>query len=289
MTNVDRARAYVAKMPSAIQGQHGSDAAFMVAKILIHDFALSENEAWPILLEYNERCDPPWSHSELKHKIESAKNLTRAKRERGALANSRPHFTAYCPIPGRKPMGTPGGTPRILGQISIEMFEQRKPAVTRTPDPQPEQTVTEDLTGHAPAEPLKKPSVANPESIEASRIVGELRKLRDAGALKGADDPEAAFYASLIRDFGATFLPKGTREATVSVTDNAPTRWSAKMLTGYSQPRREEHTDFLMAAFDPKDVFDFSNPDHVAEYKKLHQPIKKRPGRGGLGQGEGPN
>jgi hypothetical protein len=47
-----------------------------------------------------------------------------------------------------------------------------------------------------------------PEDIEANRIAGELRELADAGALKGTDDPEAAFYACLIRDFGATFVPE---------------------------------------------------------------------------------
>jgi hypothetical protein len=82
------------------------------------------------------------------------------------------------------------------------------------------------------------------------------------------------FYTCLIRDFGATFLPKGIREATVYMADNATTGWSARVLTGYSQPRRGEHTDFLMAAFDPEDVFDFSNPGDVAEFKKLYRRAK---------------
>ena len=39
------------------------------------------------------------------------------------------------------------------------------------------------------------------------------------------------------------------------------------MLTGYSQPRtRKEHTDLLMAAFEPGDTFDFSNPEDAAEF-----------------------
>jgi hypothetical protein len=40
---------------------------------------------------------------------------------------------------------------------------------------------------------------------EASRIAKELVKLRDAGAIKDANDPEARFYAHLVRDFAATY------------------------------------------------------------------------------------
>ena len=46
------------------------------------------------------------------------------------------------------------------------------------------------------------------ELAEARRIAGELVKLHKAGAIAGADDPEARFYACLLRGFEATFLPK---------------------------------------------------------------------------------
>jgi hypothetical protein len=56
------------------------------------------------------------------------------------------------------------------------------------------------------------------------------------------------------------------------MVDNAPTRWNAKVLTGYSPPRTlEEHAAFLMSAFDPEDVFDFNNADDVAEFEKLYR------------------
>ena len=43
--------------------------------------------------------------------------------------------------------------------------------------------------------------------------------------------------------------------------------WDAKVLTGNAQPRtREEHEAFLLAAFDPENVFDFSNPEDRAEF-----------------------
>jgi hypothetical protein len=78
MTKSDRACAYVAKIPPAISGQGGHDATFAVAKALVHDFALPDPEAWQILCEYNNRCSPPWSERQLRHKMESAKRLTRS-------------------------------------------------------------------------------------------------------------------------------------------------------------------------------------------------------------------
>jgi hypothetical protein len=80
-----RARAYISAMPSAISGQHGHDATFAVAKKLVHDFGMSEPDAWPILLDYNARCQPPWSERELRHKLHSAGNLTRVATRRGHL------------------------------------------------------------------------------------------------------------------------------------------------------------------------------------------------------------
>jgi hypothetical protein len=126
--------------------------------------------------------------------------------------------------------------------------------------------------------------------IEAERIAGELRKLDEAGAFRDPGDP--LLYASVIRTFGGTFLPKGKEEAPVAAPSQG--RWSAKVLTGNAQPRtREENRAFLMAAFDPEDVFDFSNPSDVEEYKRVNQPIKKtqtkRPSREGFGYREGNN
>ena len=55
-------------MPEAISGSGGHDALFAVASVLIHGFDLPEADAWQILIEYNARCQPPWSEKELKHK-----------------------------------------------------------------------------------------------------------------------------------------------------------------------------------------------------------------------------
>lgn len=69
-----RARAYVARMPIAVSGSGGHDAAFRVAVVLVKGFALDEDTAIEIMREYSEKCDPPWSQREIAHKVASAKS-----------------------------------------------------------------------------------------------------------------------------------------------------------------------------------------------------------------------
>ncbi len=75
----ERARRYVAKMPPAISKQRGHDPTWAVARKLIADFELTEEQAWPIMLEYNERCKPPWTAAELRHKLRSATTGARVR------------------------------------------------------------------------------------------------------------------------------------------------------------------------------------------------------------------
>ena len=75
---IARARAYVAKMPPAVAGQHGHDATFKVALALIHGFGLSEEDAMPIMEEYSNRCTPPWTRKDLEHKLNSAAQHARS-------------------------------------------------------------------------------------------------------------------------------------------------------------------------------------------------------------------
>lgn len=70
----ERARAYIAKMPSAISGSGGHDATWAVACKLVHGFGLSDEDALSILrTDYNSRCEPEWSELELDHKVKSAR------------------------------------------------------------------------------------------------------------------------------------------------------------------------------------------------------------------------
>lgn len=68
-----RARAYLAKMPGGVCGEHGSIPCFRAACVLIHGFGLSQDDAFALLrAEYSPRCTPPWSEKELRHKVEDA-------------------------------------------------------------------------------------------------------------------------------------------------------------------------------------------------------------------------
>jgi len=65
-----RARKYVEKMPPAVQGQGGHTQLLRVCNILVHKFQLNDADCRDILMEYNTRCEPPFtSHRELFRKI----------------------------------------------------------------------------------------------------------------------------------------------------------------------------------------------------------------------------
>jgi hypothetical protein len=60
---------------SAIEGQGGSRVTFIVAQRLVRSLELPIDTALALLAEhYNTRCRPPWSESELRHKLVTARN-----------------------------------------------------------------------------------------------------------------------------------------------------------------------------------------------------------------------
>lgn len=84
---VARARAYLAKVPPAVSGQHGHDQTFKAACSIVEGFDLDTDAAYALLSEWNQACQPPWSEKELRHKIEDAdKKATR----RGHLLEATP-------------------------------------------------------------------------------------------------------------------------------------------------------------------------------------------------------
>ncbi len=103
---VDRARAYLATIPGAVSGHQGHDATFHVACVLVNGFALAPDEAFSLLLEWNETCQPPWSESDLRHKITDA-NKAQHSRPRGHLLKEVQSATSF-----RPPRYTPAPQPR---------------------------------------------------------------------------------------------------------------------------------------------------------------------------------
>jgi hypothetical protein len=85
---VERAARYLARMPGAIQGAHGSDATFRAAVAMVRGFRLEPKEALRLLTEiHNPLCQPPWSLRELQHKVRQASQ--RARVPEGYIADRR--------------------------------------------------------------------------------------------------------------------------------------------------------------------------------------------------------
>jgi len=69
---VKRARAYLAKVPGAVQGQGGDAHTLSAASRMVRGFGLSERDALEVMSEWNGTCEPPWSQEELETKIRNA-------------------------------------------------------------------------------------------------------------------------------------------------------------------------------------------------------------------------
>lgn len=87
-----RIQAYLAVCPGAISGQGGHDHTFKVACAIVKGFDCTADEALGYLQSWNQRCDPPWSDTELSHKVEDADSASDAKR-RGYLLEKTITFT----------------------------------------------------------------------------------------------------------------------------------------------------------------------------------------------------
>lgn len=68
---IERAREFLRTREPAVEGQGGDDWTYRTAAI-VKDMGLSAVMALDVLLEWNERCAPPWSVDELEAKVENA-------------------------------------------------------------------------------------------------------------------------------------------------------------------------------------------------------------------------
>jgi hypothetical protein len=81
------------RVDPSISGCHGHDPTFRVACTLIHGFCLPLTKAFRLLKIYSERCQPPWSDGELRHKILSAAGAGSSK-GRGYLLGANTDIAA---------------------------------------------------------------------------------------------------------------------------------------------------------------------------------------------------
>ena len=67
-----RAKRYLASVPPAVAGEHGDIHTFRVCCRLVRGFALDDEQALALLLQWNEQCRPPWTSAELADKLRRA-------------------------------------------------------------------------------------------------------------------------------------------------------------------------------------------------------------------------
>lgn len=117
---VDRAAKYVAKLPEAVSGQGGHDRTFHAACVLVCGFGLSPDEAYPVLCEYNQRCNPPWSEKDLHHKLDDA---AKQPGPRNYLRDARPEQWDRVKVPQYK--APPAPKPAITLQDAAQQYLDR--------------------------------------------------------------------------------------------------------------------------------------------------------------------
>jgi len=67
-----RAEKYLAVMEPAVSGKGGHNQLFKAACVCTQKFGLTREEALPLLLNYNDRCEPPFTEKGVIHKLDDA-------------------------------------------------------------------------------------------------------------------------------------------------------------------------------------------------------------------------
>jgi hypothetical protein len=231
-----RIERYIAATPPAIAGQRGHDRTFALACTLVNGFALDQAQAIRWMALYNKKCQPMWADTELLHKVSDALRAGH-RLPRGHLLSPKNHPA--------DPLEQPSENQQISFKVDLTM-----PTIRNNPLPTPHTLahtcvsgrlrmvsmvnhpkITENLVNirEVPhtfaAEPLEKIAIStekeairneglsDAELTEAHRIAAELAKLHRDGVISGTHDPQAVFYATLVRNFGASYTEKRSPSA----------------------------------------------------------------------------
>jgi hypothetical protein len=103
---IELARAYLAKIPPAIEGQNGDKRTYSVACRLVLDFDLTPEQALPLFEEWNRRCQPPWGVGELQRKLVNANGKPGIRGGRLRPGRGRPPQTMEVAVQGPPFLGT---------------------------------------------------------------------------------------------------------------------------------------------------------------------------------------
>lgn len=74
---IERARRYLTAIPPAVAGHHGDLHTFRLCCRLVRGFALPDDVALSLLVEWNAGCKPPWPERELLDKLRRARTYGR--------------------------------------------------------------------------------------------------------------------------------------------------------------------------------------------------------------------
>ena len=116
----ERAAAFLDTLPPAVAGQRGHTALFRAATELVNGFELRDEDAFELLVtQYNPRCQPAWSESEIWHKIESAKQ---SRRSHGWRRHWRPcgGVRLLVPVAAVRPKATQPAKPKAVTRFFVE-------------------------------------------------------------------------------------------------------------------------------------------------------------------------
>lgn len=143
MDAITRAQKHIDTLDPAVSGSGGHSATYRACRILVNDYNLSVDEAWPILLTYNERCEPPWHEKALRRKLEDAarrpkgnqgtdKSQGRKKPDPAPLPPSKriAHGPAKYNPPPKAPMAPPP-VPQLDASMLASLAEKGAPVLTR--------------------------------------------------------------------------------------------------------------------------------------------------------------
>ncbi len=123
MTLVERARKLLDGHPAAIEGSGGNRTTFAAACALVWGFGFTPEEAMPLMLEYNGRCEPPWRPRDLERMLRNA--LTRTHKE------PRGHFVTGDAEKGA--MATYAPAPRVVRRKEHDLAKLKELQDTSLP------------------------------------------------------------------------------------------------------------------------------------------------------------
>jgi hypothetical protein len=140
-TALRRGERYVAQMPDSIEGQNGHTALYNAAQALVRGFLLTPEQAYPVLVDFNNhKADPPWDEEELHRKLEQAE--TKSRLPWGYLLNAEEDDGLPSQAAGPAPAGEqPASNPEDVegmpegGQDGGGPLWERKSATTKFPPP----------------------------------------------------------------------------------------------------------------------------------------------------------